>query len=221
MSESDRKRTPRILVGLVVLAFVGAGVVALSYNPHGLEPGDVYSQGLDVERNEHAGVRLITVYGHDVITPSSLLRQAQLGPRRPRIYLAVIPPEGALANRIGLRSEHGQDRSILRETLSWAAMQSPNDLNNTIERTLTYEYDGRKQELSIGSQVLPLTDGRSFVALLDEEWMPTVRRVNQTLDALPISEEQRNALRDFFVHESQANQRAPVTSAAAVTELRR
>ena len=40
MSESDRKRAPRILVGLVVLAFVGAGVIALNYNPHGLEPGD-------------------------------------------------------------------------------------------------------------------------------------------------------------------------------------
>jgi hypothetical protein len=207
MSESDRKRAPLILVGLVVLAFVGTGVIALNYNPHGLEPGDVYSQGLDVERNEHTtGVRLITVYGQEVIASPSLLRQAQLGPRHPRVHLAVIPPKGALVNGTGIRSEHGQDRSILRETLSWSATQTPNDLNNTIERTLTYEYDGRKQQLNIGSHVFPLTDGRAFVALLDEGWMPTVRRVNQDLDVLPISEEQRNALRDFFVNENKANQ---------------
>ena len=201
MSESDRKIAPLILAGLVILAFIGTGVVvALNYNPSGLEPGDVYSQGLDVERNAHAtGMSLVTVYGQEVITPPSLLRQAQLGPRQVRLHLAVILPEGALENGTGGRSAHGQNRSILRETLSWSVRQNPNDPNKTIQRTLTYEYDGRKQVLNIGNQVLPLTDGRSFVALLDKDWTPPVRRVNQDLDELPVSEERRNALRDFFV----------------------
>jgi hypothetical protein len=203
MSESDRKRRSIALVGLAVLAIIGAGVFGLRYNPHGLKPGDVYSQGLDVERNEQAaGMKLLTVYGQDVITSPSFLRQAELGPRQPRVHIAVIPPKGAFVNGTGLQSEHGEDWSILRETLSWGAMQSPNDLNKTIERTLTYEYDGRKQELRIGSQVLPLADGRSFVALLDKNWKPTVHRVNEDLNVLPISEEQRSELRDFFEMES-------------------
>ena len=96
MSESDGKIRSIVLVGLVVLAIIGAGVFGLLYNPHGLKPGDVYSQGLDVERNEQAaGMKLLTVYGQDVITSPSLLRLAELGPRQPRVHIAVIPPKGA------------------------------------------------------------------------------------------------------------------------------
>ena len=86
----------KLCVVVIVIAVIAGTFFALHCNPHGLRPGDVYSQGLDVDRNETiAGIHLLTVYGNDVIASPSLLRKAKLGPRKPRMYLAVVLPEGA------------------------------------------------------------------------------------------------------------------------------
>ena len=85
------------LIFTVTLAFVGLLMFASERNPGGLMPGDVYSQGLDVERNEQTtGITLLTVYGQEVFTSPSFLRSAELGPREPRAYLAVMQPTGGI-----------------------------------------------------------------------------------------------------------------------------
>ncbi|NIO39887.1 MAG: hypothetical protein GTO41_06655 [Burkholderiales bacterium] len=199
MNETKSKANLVALISTVTVAIVGLLILASQHNPSGLMPGDVYSQGLDVERNEQTtGLTLLTVYGQDVITSPSLLRSAELGPREPRAYLAVIQPAGAFINGTGLRSEHGEDWSVLRETLSWGAMQAKNDLNNTVEQALTYEYDGRKQKLKIASQSFSTSDGNRFVVLLDNKWTPTVYRVGSDLNMVPVSDEQKDTLQGFF-----------------------
>ena len=110
----------------------------------------------------------------------------------------MIQPAQAFINGTGLRSEHGEDRSVLRETLSWGVMQAKDDLNNTVKKSLTYEYDGRKQELRISSQSFPISDGNRFIMLLDSNWKTTVYRVDRDYETIPVSEEQRKTLRGFF-----------------------
>ena len=199
MNETKSKGNLVALVSTVTVVIVGLLILASQHNPSGLMPGDVYSQGLDVERNEQTtGVTLLTVYGQEVITSPSLLRSAELGPREPRAYLAVIQPAGAFINGTGLRSEYGEDRSVLRETLSWGVMQAKCDSKNTVKKSLTYEYDGRKQELRISSQSFPIADGNRFIVLLDNKWTPTVYRVGSELNMVPVSDEQKSTLQGFF-----------------------
>jgi hypothetical protein len=199
MNDTKSKGKLVALISTVTVAIVGLLIFASQTNPSGLMPGDVYSQGLDVERNEQTtGATLLTVYGQEVIISPSLLRSAELGPREPRAYLAVIQPAGASTDGTGLRSEHGEDWSVLRETLSWGAMQAKNDLNNTVEQSLTYEYDGRKQKLKIASQSFSISDGNRFIVLLDNKWTPTVYRVGSDLNMVPVSDEQKDTLQGFL-----------------------
>ena len=206
MTGTKSRRNLVALICVAALAIGGFLIFASQYNPNGLMPGDVYSRGLDVDRNEHTtGVTLLTVYGQEVINSPSLLRSAELGPREPRAYIAVVLPAQAIINGKGLRSEHGEDRSVLRETRSWSVRQEKNDLNGTVddlnktvEKSLTYEYDGRKQELRISSQSFPISDGNRFIVLLDSTWKVAVYRVEGDYETIPVSEEQRKTLRGFF-----------------------
>ena len=74
MNETKSKGNLAALISTVTVAIVGLLILASQYNPSGLMPGDVYSQGLDVERNnETTRVRILTVYGQEVNTSPSLL----------------------------------------------------------------------------------------------------------------------------------------------------
>ena len=77
-------------------------------------------------------------------------------------------------------------------------MQAKYDSNNTVKKSLTYEYDGRKQELRISSQSFPIADGNRFIVLLDNKWTPTVYRVGSELNMVPVSDEQKSTLQGFF-----------------------
>jgi len=178
----------------------------------GLKPGDIYSKDLDVVRNEGAAdVRLLTVYGQEVIETRAPFRSANLGPRQPRMQIAVVAPEGASVNGTGVRSEYGDDHSVLREIMEWGAMRTKDDLNNTVRKTLTWEYDGRRQEARIGGESFPLVDGNRFVVLLDKDRKPSAHRVNDTLEVPPYVKGKEDELRKFFNQESAK----PVTDLSA------
>ena len=184
------------ILGLAVAGFV---LFASQYNLNGLNPGDVYSQGLDVVRNEAAvETRLATVYGQEVIEARRLFRSAKLGPRQPRMQIAVLAPRGAFVNGSGFRSEYGEDHSVLREIMWWGVMRTEHDLNNTVRKTLTWECDGRKQEVRIEGQSFPLSDGNRFVVQLDKDWKPAVYQVNLELNIPPYLKGKEDELRKFF-----------------------
>ena len=189
----------RLSVAVICSLFFAAGCASWT---DGLKPGDIYSDGLDVVRNEGAvEVRLLTVYGQQVIGTRAPLHPAKLGPRQPRMQIAVLAPEGAFVNGTGVQSEYGEDHSVLREIMSWGAMRTEDDLNNTVRKTLTCEYDGRKQEARFEDQAYPLSDGNRFVVLLDKDWKPSVHRVNNELNMPPHLKGREDELGKFFTLE--------------------
>lgn len=206
MTEIKSKKYLIALVFIAALTISGFLIFASQHNPNGLILGDIYSQGLDVDRNESTkGLTLLTVYGKEVINSPSLLRLAALGPRKPRVYIAEILPAQTIINGKGLRSNHGEDRSVLRESRYWHVMQvkgdlnyTVDDLNKTVKKSLNYEYDGRKKELRISNQSFPISDGNRFIVLMDSNWKVSVYRVEGDYETIPVSEEQRKTLRSFF-----------------------
>lgn len=148
-----------LAVGIAVVA----GVFLSMDRSRGLKAGDICSFGIDVQRNnESSAVKLITIYGREVRKPPSLFSQGNYGQRRPRLQLAVVPPKGVAINGTGLNSGFGEDWPVVRETLSWGALANPSDSNSGVQKTLTYEYDGRRGELRIAGERFPLAGGVGF-----------------------------------------------------------
>lgn len=148
------------------------------YNPTGLQPGDIYCQGLDVSRdNTVNGIRVFTIYGKEVQSCPSFLQDARLGERKPRFCLALIEPNAGpkagytLGNK-GYSSEHGEDHSVLRETVTYQVFTAPDFIGPSRDQKVSYEYDGRNRELKIEEAIYQVEDGDTFVLELNDQWRP-------------------------------------------------
>ena len=198
-AHANRGRRFGSLILIFLLLAVGVGLFLSKDRSHGLKPGDICSLGLDVQRNEDASsIKLMTIYGSEVKEPPSLFSPGNFGQRQPRLQLAVLLPQGATINGTGLNSGYGKDWSVLRETLSWGAQTTPGDLNSAVQKTLSYEYDGRGDELRIAGQNFRLAEGTQFVVVMDDKWSPTVFREDVAPYPSPVLKAHEEELRTFF-----------------------
>lgn len=195
----NKMRAVSVVVSVLLAAGILAGGCVSMDRSRGLKPGDICSLGLDVQRNEEASaVKLMTIYGREVSKPPSLFSQGNYGQRLPRLRLAVVPPKGVAINGTGLNSGFGEDWSVVRETLSWGALANPSDLNSGVQKTLTYEYDGRRGELRIAGERFPLAEGWGFIVVMDEDWSPRVYRKDAAPYSSPVLKKHEEELQQFF-----------------------